>query len=67
MYENFARIFGERGTVLISHRLGFARMADRIIVVEDGRIAEQGSHGELMRTSGKYAAMYETQKGWYDE
>lgn len=64
---NILNLGKEKTIFFISHRLGFARMADRIIVVEDGRIAEQGSHGELMRTSGKYAAMYETQKGWYDE
>lgn len=66
MYKNILDMGKEKTIFFISHRLGFARMADRIIVVEDGRITEQGNHAELMQAGGKYAAMYETQKGWYD-
>lgn len=67
MYKNILDLGKEKMIFFISHRLGFARMADRIIVVEDGQIAEQGSHAELMQADGKYAVMYETQRSWYDE
>ncbi len=47
-----------RTTLLIAHRLQTARLADRIIVVHDGRIVEQGSHDELLGHEGRYAAMW---------
>ena len=67
MYENFARIFRERGTVLISHRLASARMADRILVLDGGRIVQTGSHGELMAEDGLYRTMFLAQSSFYKE
>jgi ATP-binding cassette subfamily B protein len=49
-----------RTAVLIAHRLSTAMKADRIVVIADGRIAESGSHDELVAAGGRYAAMYET-------
>ncbi|MHB1911459.1 MAG: ABC transporter ATP-binding protein, partial [Acidimicrobiales bacterium] len=49
-----------RSAILIAHRLTTAMKADRIIVVDDGVIAESGSHDELVRLGGRYAQMYET-------
>lgn len=67
MYENFARIFHSRGTIMISHRLASARMADRILVLDGGRIVQSGSHQELMQREGLYKTMYETQSSFYQE
>ena len=67
MYENFARIFRERGTIMISHRLASAKMADRILVLDGGRIVQTGSHEELMETQGLYRTMYLTQSAFYQE
>ena len=50
-----------RTTLLIAHRLSTARTADRILFVESGKILEDGTHEELMRLDGRYAAMYRTQ------
>ncbi len=49
-----------RTAIVIAHRLATAKRADRIVVVEDGRIVEQGPHDELVRQAGPYAAMYAT-------
>jgi ATP-binding cassette subfamily B protein len=51
--------------VLISHRFSTVRMADRILVLENGRIAEQGSHHDLVKLGGKYAELFELQAAGY--
>jgi len=56
-------VTGGRTSFIIAHRLSTVRDSDTIIVVEDGRIAEQGSHRELMEKDGAYARMYRTQLG----
>lgn len=65
MYENFSRIFKERGTIMISHRLASAKMADRIFVLDGGRIVQNGNHGELMEKEGLYRTMYLAQSAFY--
>ena len=65
VYETFGKISRGKSTVFITHRLGAARLADEILVLADGCVAEQGTHGELMARGGIYAAMFEAQRGWY--
>lgn len=67
MYENFSKLFRDRGTIMISHRMASARMADRILVIDGGTIAESGSHEQLMEKNGLYARMYSAQASWYRE
>lgn len=65
VYEHFARMAAGRTVILISHRLGSCRMADRIVVLQDGRVVEEGTHKDLMAQGGPYAAMYRSQAAWY--
>lgn len=57
----FDRLARGRTTLIIAHRLSTIRSADRILVIQDGVVAEQGSHQELMAKNGVYATLYHTQ------
>ena len=65
MYERMFAAGKDRTLILISHRLYSTRKADRICYIENGKIAEEGTHEELMKANGKYAAMYHLQAGLY--
>jgi ATP-binding cassette subfamily B protein len=51
--------------VLVSHRLSTVRRADRIVVLDDGVVAEEGSHAELLERNGLYARLFEAQSSAY--
>jgi ATP-binding cassette subfamily B protein len=53
-------VLRDRTAIVIAHRLSTVRNADRIVVLEDGRVLEQGSHDQLMERGGRYAELYET-------
>lgn len=55
----------DKTVIFISHRLSTTRLADRIIMLENGRIVEQGTHDELLAANGKYAEMWHVQAGAY--
>ena len=65
VFERFAELTAGKTALLISHRFSTVRMADRIVVLADGRIAEQGSHTDLLRRGGEYAEMFELQASSY--
>lgn len=65
VFERFAELTEGKMSLLISHRFSTVRMADRILVLEDGRIAEEGSHAELMASAGRYSEMFELQAASY--
>lgn len=65
VYDHFARIAKNRTVLLISHRLGSCRLADRILLLGDGRLIEEGSHRELLEMNGQYAELYRNQAQWY--
>lgn len=67
IYNQFERIVEGKTTVFITHRLASTKMADEILVLKDGRVAEQGTHAALMERQGLYAKMYDSQKKWYRE
>lgn len=65
IYADFGRMAKGRTTVFISHRLSAAMLAERIVVMDSGRIAESGSHTELMQCGGMYAEMFKAQSQAY--
>ena len=65
VFQRFAELTEGKMALLISHRFSTVRMADRIVVLEHGRISEQGSHGQLIALGGQYAGMFELQASSY--
>ncbi|HTU44335.1 MAG TPA: ABC transporter ATP-binding protein [Bryobacteraceae bacterium] len=65
VYQRFVDLTAGKMAVLISHRFSTVRMADRILVLEQGRIVEHGSHQQLVALGGKYAELFELQAAGY--
>ena len=66
MIDTFNRETRNLTTIFISHRIGFARLADRIVMMKDGIIEEDGSHEKLVAQNGYYAKLFNTQKNLYE-
>jgi ABC-type multidrug transport system fused ATPase/permease subunit len=64
-FELFLRLTKGRSALLVTHRLGAAKLADLIFVMKDGRLVEQGTHDDLIRRSGPYSRMFNLQASWY--
>jgi ATP-binding cassette, subfamily B, bacterial len=65
VFQRFAELTRGKMALFISHRFSTVRMADRIVVIEDGRVAEDGKHDELTHLGGRYAEMFEMQAASY--
>jgi ATP-binding cassette, subfamily B, bacterial len=65
VFQRFAELTAGKMALFISHRFSTVRMADRIVVIEDGRIVEDGKHEELTHLGGRYAEMFEMQAASY--
>ena len=66
LYQRFIEVCAGRTAIIVTHRLGSARFADRILVMEHGRIAEEGTHDELIAAGGLYQRMFSAQAAWYE-
>lgn len=65
LYEKFAEISKNKTSIIVTHRLGSTQIADKIIVLDDGKLIEEGTHQQLLANKGHYAKMYESQASWY--
>ncbi len=65
LFCRFAGLTDGRMAVLISHRFSTVRMCDRIVVLEDGGVREEGSHEQLIRRNGRYASLFQLQASQY--
>ncbi len=65
IYQEYVNISRGRTSLFISHRLASTRFSDRILFLENGRVAEEGTHEELMELGGSYAHMFEIQSRYY--
>ena len=67
MYLKYNTLVKDKSSIFISHRLSSTRFCDRILFLENGEIAEEGSHEELMKKEGLYAHMFDVQSQYYKE
>ncbi len=67
LYQQYRRFSEHKTTIFISHRLASTRFCDRILLMEDGVVAESGSHEELLVQEGKYAWMFRLQSKYYQK
>ena len=65
VFQRFAELTAGKSALFISHRFSTVRMADRIVVLHNGTIAEDGNHDDLVNLGGRYASMFEMQAASY--
>jgi len=67
IYNRFAEISKNKSAVIVTHRLGSVKLADRIIVMKDGEVVQIGTHEKLINVEGEYKRLYEAQEQWYND
>ena len=67
MYQKYNEMTNGRSSVYISHRLASTRFCDRIIMIDNAEICEEGTHDELLKSNGKYAELFKVQSKYYKE
>lgn len=65
VFQKFAELASDKLALFISHRFSNVRMADRILVLSQGKISQEGTHDELVHADGLYAQLFETQASSY--
>jgi ABC-type multidrug transport system fused ATPase/permease subunit len=65
LFKHYQQLVQDKLTLLITHRFNTVKMANRILVLEQGQVIEDGSHSELLRLHRRYAEMFEAQASGY--
>ena len=65
LYQRYSDLTGTCTSVYISHRLASTRFCDRVLLIENGGIAEEGTHEELLNAGGRYAYLFDIQSKYY--
>ena len=65
LYQNINKIIDNRSAIFISHRLSSTKFCDRIIMLDKGKIIEEGTHENLLLNNGEYAKLFNTQAEYY--
>lgn len=66
IYNSYVKYTDKKTAIFISHQFASTRFSDRIIMLEKGKVIEQGTHEELMQMNGRYAQMFEVQSSYYE-
>lgn len=66
VFRKYMAMAEGKTVIMVTHRISIASLADRVVVFQDGRIVEDGSHEELLVKNGEYARLYSTQAQWYN-
>ena len=67
LYIKFQQITSDKKAIIVTHRMGSSRLADRIIVLKEGRLVEEGNYEDLMAKGGDFASLYAEQAKWYNQ
>ena len=67
IYQKYSDMANNKTSLFISHRLASTRFCDRIILIKDGGVKEEGSHEDLLKLNGEYAKLFEVQSRYYKE
>lgn len=67
IYENINKLVGNKNAIFVSHRLSSTRFCDRVVLLHNGKLMEDGTHEELMKKNGRYARMFEMQASYYND
>jgi len=65
IYNRFANISKDKTAIIVTHRLGSVKLANRILVMDKGNLVEIGTHNELIKKNDEYARLYAAQEQWY--
>jgi len=66
IFKKYISLAENKTVIFVTHRISVASLADRIIVFADGKIAQDGTHNELISIDGEYARLYNEQAKWYN-
>lgn len=67
LFEKIYEYSGEKTAIIVTHRLALAKLADRILVMKNGKIVQDGTHEQLLQKEGEYKKLYQMQMKWYME